>query len=48
MLFAVTYGVSSNEQEGIVKSFMKNIYKVDVEQLLTAGKWTWNPIFVNS
>ena len=33
----MTYGVSSNEQEGIVKSFLKNIFKVDVEQLLTAG-----------
>ena len=34
---AVTYGVSSKEQESIVKSFLKNIFKVDVEQLLTAG-----------
>ena len=35
---SVTYGVSSTEQKGIVKSFLKNVYKVDVEQLLTAGK----------
>ena len=34
----MTYGVSSTEQKGIVKSFLKNVYKVDVEQLLTAGK----------
>ena len=32
----VTYGISAIEQKGIVKTFLKNIFNVDVEQVLTA------------
>ena len=33
---AVTYGISAEEQRKIVKTFLKNIFNVDVEQVLTA------------
>ena len=32
----VTYGISAIEQKSIVKTFLKNIFNVDVEQVLTA------------
>lgn len=32
----MTYGVSNGEQRSIVKSFLRNVYNVDVEQILTA------------
>ena len=32
----VTYGISAEEQRKIVKTFLKNIFNVDVEQVLTA------------
>ena len=33
---SVTYGISAPEQRNIVKTFLKNIFNVDVEQVLTA------------
>ena len=35
-LISVTYGISAEEQRKIVKTFLKNIFNVDVEQVLTA------------
>ena len=32
----MTYGVNSKEQRNIVKSFLRNIYNVNVDQVLTA------------
>lgn len=32
----MTYGVNSKEERSIVKNFLKDIYKVNVEQILTA------------
>ena len=34
--FLVTYGVNSKEQRSIVRDFLKNIYNVNVDQILTA------------
>jgi hypothetical protein len=36
MNISVTYGISATEQRNIVKTFLKNIFNVDVEQVLTA------------
>lgn len=34
--FLVTYGVNSKEQRSIVRTFLRNIYNVNVDQILTA------------
>ena len=34
--FSVTYGVNSKEQKSIVKTFLQNLYQVNVDQILTA------------
>ena len=34
--FPVTYGVNSKEQRSIVRTFLRNIYNVNVDQILTA------------
>ena len=37
MLFiSVTYGVNSKEQRSIVRTFLQNIYQVNIDQIVTA------------
>ena len=36
ILFPVTYGVGSKEQRSIVRTFLRNIFNVNVDQILTA------------
>jgi neuroligin len=34
--FSVTYGVNSKEQRSIVRTFLQNIYQVNIDQIVTA------------